>query len=124
MTPRDREKLRIGWEVASKGGTKADFARALGVSSPAVSQFLRNHPDLSNAFNDGRKAHVLPAAERAERILMCAQAELGLIRWCDVARAFGISRSGIVYWSAANAADVHMVISALCEDLRSERRAA
>jgi len=121
MTPRDREKLRIGWEVANKGGTKSDLARVLGVSAPAVSQFLRSHPDLSVALKDGRKARVLPDAERSERLLMCAQAELGLIRWCDVARAFGISRSGIVYWSAHNAADVHIVISALCNE---QRRAA
>jgi hypothetical protein len=121
MTPRDREKLRVGWEVASNGGTKSDLARTLGVSAPAVSRFLRAHPELSAALKDGRKARVLPDNERSERILMCAQAELGLIRWCDVARAFGISRSGIVYWSKANAVDIHPVMDAMSEQ---ERRAA
>ena len=120
MTPRDREKLRIGWEVAAREGCMSDFASALGVSRPAVTQFLKKHDDLHRALTDGRRKPCLSDQETAERALMCAQAHLGLMNWTHVGRCFGVARSTMIGWSKRHEDEILEAI----DELRAERRAA
>lgn len=118
---RHAAKLRIGWAVAEREGCMSDFADALGVSRTSVTNFLKMYPELRKALIDGRRKSFLSDKETAERTLMCAQARMGLIRWVDVARAFGITGAGISTWAKAHEDEI---LECMIELTAPMRRAA
>lgn len=117
---RHAQKLQIGWQVAERDGCMSDFADALGVSRPAVTQFLRMYPDLRKALSDGRHKSILSDQETAERALMAAQCRLGWMLWTVAARAFGITSNTLHGWARRHDDEVREVIY----ELTSARRAA
>lgn len=120
MTPRDREKLRIGWEVVSEQGNMTRLAERLGVTTPLISVWSRRFPDLRKALLDGiHKCSLSPeATERRARL--CAHVMLYQATWASVGRQEGVSTAAIVNWAKRHEDEILEAVA----ELETERRAA
>ena len=120
MTPRDREKLRIGWEVVSEQGNMTRLAERLGVTTPHISVWSRRFPDLRKALLDGIHGYNLSTEVTERRARLCARVRMGQGTWAWVGRQEGVSTAAIVNWAKRHEDEI---LEAM-EDLRSKRRAA
>ena len=120
MTPRDREKLRNGWEVVSEQGNMTRLAERLGVTTPLISVWSRQFPDLRKALLDGIHKGSLSPEATERRARLCAHVRLYQTTWASVGRQEGVSTAAIVNWAKRHEDEI---LEAM-EDLRSERRAA
>ncbi len=97
-----RKRLKIAREIVSEGGNCADFARAIGISPPAVLVYLRKYaPEYLEALKDGHRRNALHPLRVLHRLRVIAKHRTKIA----AARELGIS-SGCL----------HMFIKRYCQD--------
>jgi len=97
-----RKRLKIAREIISEGGNCADFAKAIGVTPPAVTVYLRKYaPEHLEALKDGHRRNVLHPLRVLHRLRVLKKHRTKIA----AARELGVSSNCL-----------HMFIARYCED--------
>ncbi|MEL6257572.1 MAG: hypothetical protein AAFQ67_00755 [Pseudomonadota bacterium] len=99
-----RRRLAVGWAIADNGGSLVDFAKAEGVSKPALIKWLRasGRDELRRKLRDNaRTGGPVPASEARRRLIAAVESP----STADAARALGLSWHALNRWLGANAPD-------------------